>query len=165
MDGWLATIENVSVVILLCASVVLYFSQVVTRYLIGFTFAWAEETIVAMVVWACFIGASIAVRHHAHIRLDLLLRVLPSVVQRPVAIVALLLSIVFVALMFWWGVEFVQFMAFTNNRAESIDIPAYPFYIAVPLGGGLMTIRFIQELWRTLQPDWHPSHEEGEGTP
>lgn len=148
--------EDVAVVALFCVAVILYFSQVVSRYLVGFTFAWAEELIVTMVVWACFIGASIAVRHRAHISVDLLVQKLPPLPQRIAALAALGFCVTFTFLVFWWGVAFVRFMASTGNRAESMDIPAYPLYIAVPLAGALMTIRLLQEVWQVLQPGWTP---------
>lgn len=159
--GWLLdAFEDVAVVVLFVVAVSLYFSQIVSRYLIGFTFPWAEELIVTMVVWACFIGASIAVRRGAHISVDLLIQQLPPVPQRIAALAALGLCIVFTSLMFWWGAAFVRFLARSGNRAESIDIPAYLLYLAVPLGGALMTVRLLQEVWRVLQPGWvlHAHH-------
>lgn len=149
-------VEDVAVVVLFGVAIALYFSQIVTRYLIGFTFEWAEEAIVTMVVWACFIGASIAVRRRAHISVDLLVQRLPPVAHRIAALVATGLCLVFTGLMFWLGIAFVRFLASTGNRAESIDIPAYPLYIAVPLAGALMTIRLLQDGWHILQPGWVP---------
>jgi C4-dicarboxylate transporter, DctQ subunit len=149
--------EDVTVVVLFLAAVLLYFSQVVSRYAFGFTFAWAEEVIVTMVVWACFIGASIATRHHAHISVDLVVNQLPRVPRRIAALAALGLWILFAFLMFWWGAGFVVSVAATGNRAESIDVPAYVLYIAVPLGGALMTIRLLQEVWKVLRPGWTPA--------
>lgn len=156
LGGLLDRFEDVAVVVLFCAAILLYLSQVVSRYLIGFTFEWAEELIVTMVVWACFIGASIAVRRRAHISVDLLVQQLPPLAHRVAALVAIGLCTVFTFLMLWLGIAFVRFMASTGNRAESIDIPAWPLYIAVPLAGALMTIRLLQEAWHILQPGWVP---------
>lgn len=153
---FLDAFEDAAVFLLFGVAVILYFSQVVSRYLFGFTFPWAEELIVTLVVWACFIGASLAVRHKAHISVDLLVRKLPAAPHRIAALAALGISTLFVLLMFVWGVQFVRFMALTGNQAESIDMPAYPLYMAVPLGGALMTIRLLQEVWRVLQPGWAP---------
>ncbi len=150
--------EDVAVVLLFSAAVILYFSQIVSRYVFGFTFAWAEELIVTLVVWACFIGASLAVRHKTHISVDLLVRMLPPVPHRIAALAALGIGMVFTSLVCVWGVQFVRFMALTGNRAESIDMPAYPLYMAVPLGAALMTIRLLQEVWRVVQPGWAPGH-------
>ncbi len=159
-DKWLARFEDTTVAWLLILSVALYFSQVVSRYLFGFTFPWAEELIVTMVVWACFIGASVAVRRRTHIRLDMVVRLLPDRFQRPVALVSYALCIVFTALLFWWSTEFVLFTAGVGTRAESIDIPRYPLYACVPLGMALMTVRFLQQLWMALQPGWVPEHDD-----
>lgn len=153
--------EDVSAVLLFSAAVVLYLSQVVSRYLLGFTFPWAEELIVTMVVWACFIGASIATRQQAHVSVDLLVSRLGPGPRRIATLVALGLWILFAFLMFWWGAGFVRSVAVTGNRAESIDMPAYVLYIAVPLGGALMTIRLLQEAWRALAPDRGPGASHG----
>ena len=152
----LDAVEDIAVVLLFSVAVILYFSQIVSRYVFGFTFAWAEELIVTLVVWACFVGASLAVRHHAHISVDLLVNTLPPVPRRIAALGALGICTVFATLVCVWGVRFVRFMALTGNRAESIDMPAYLLYMAVPLGGALMTIRLLQEIWRVMQPGWTP---------
>lgn len=152
--------EEVAVVLLFSVAVILYFSQIVSRYVFGFTFPWAEELIVTFVVWACFIGASLAVRHKTHISVDLVVNTLPPVPHRIAALVALGICTVFAALVFVWGLQFVRAMALTGNRAESIDMPAYPLYMAVPLGAALMTIRLLQEVWRVMQPGWDPGRSK-----
>src|SRR2546421_4780477 len=65
---------RVAIAICLTAMVVLVFTNVVLRYLFNSGIAISEELSRWMLVWLTFLGAIVALREHAHIGIDTLVK-------------------------------------------------------------------------------------------
>lgn len=110
---------------------------------------WAEEVIVYVVVWAVMIIASQLVRTDAHVRLDLVLRLLPPHAQRWLEIFNCLVAIAFSSGMVWYGQQIVGSALLLDQRSSSdLQFPMWIYYLALPVGGGLMSLRYIIRLLR-----------------
>lgn len=72
----------------LAIMVVLVFGNVVLRYAFGSGLAWAEEVARLMFVWLIFLGAILALRHHAHIGVEMLQQRLSPKTRRACAVVS-----------------------------------------------------------------------------
>src|SRR5258705_11928762 len=70
---------KVTIVVCLAAMVVLVFTNVVLRYLFNSGIATSEELSRWLLVWLTFLGAIVALRQHAHLGVDTLVRALPPV--------------------------------------------------------------------------------------
>ena len=68
---------KVAIAICLAAMVVLVFTNVVMRYLFNSGIATSEELSRWLLVWLTFLGAIVALRQHAHLGVDTLVRALP----------------------------------------------------------------------------------------
>src|ERR1051325_6153230 len=68
---------KVAIVICLAAMVVLVFTNVVLRYIFNSGIATSEELSRWLLVWLTFLGAIVALREHAHLGVDTLVRALP----------------------------------------------------------------------------------------
>jgi TRAP-type C4-dicarboxylate transport system permease small subunit len=68
---------KVAVALCLAAMVVLVFSNVVLRYAFNSGIATSEEVSRWLLVWLTFLGAIVALRQHAHLGVDTLVRALP----------------------------------------------------------------------------------------
>jgi TRAP-type transport system small permease protein len=68
---------KIAVALCLAAMVVLVFSNVVLRYVFNSGIATSEELSRWLLVWLTFLGAIVALRNHAHLGVDTLVRVLP----------------------------------------------------------------------------------------
>jgi TRAP-type C4-dicarboxylate transport system permease small subunit len=71
------TVLKVAVALCLAAMVVLVFSNVVLRYAFNSGIATSEELSRWLLVWLTFLGAVVALRQHAHLGVDTLVRALP----------------------------------------------------------------------------------------
>jgi TRAP-type C4-dicarboxylate transport system permease small subunit len=69
---------KVTIVVCLAAMVVLVFTNVVLRYLFNSGIATSEELSRWLLVWLTFLGAIVALRQHAHLGVDTLVRALPA---------------------------------------------------------------------------------------
>ena len=68
---------KVAIALCLAAMVVLVFSNVVMRYLFNSGIPTSEELSRWLLVWLTFLGAIVALRQHAHLGVDTLVRALP----------------------------------------------------------------------------------------
>src|SRR5438552_17335021 len=73
--------------------VVLVFTNVVLRYLFNSGIATSEELSRWLLVWLTFLGAVVAMREHAHLGVDSLVRMLPAYGKRICFIVSYVLML------------------------------------------------------------------------
>ena len=105
--------------------------------------------IVYIAVWAVMIIASQLVRTDGHVRPDLVLRLLPAGAQRWVEMFNCLVAIAFTFGMVWYGWQVVGTALLLDQRSSSdLQFPIWIYYMALPVGGGLMLVRYIIRLLR-----------------
>ncbi|MDA2915304.1 TRAP transporter small permease [Nitrospinae bacterium AH_259_B05_G02_I21] len=141
LDDWLAALEGWSLVALVSLMVVLAFSQVVLRNLFRLGLPWADIVLRQMVMWASFLGASLATRQGRHIAIDVVSRFLPSGARQWLATAihaaACLISVLLAS------------AAWTFVAAERLGqglllkgLPTWWAQLIIPIGFGLMAFRF-----------------------
>ena len=81
------------IVACLAAMVVLVFTNVVMRYLFNSGIATSEELSRWLLVWLTFLGAIVALRQHAHLGVDSLVRALPPLGKKICFVVSYLLML------------------------------------------------------------------------
>jgi C4-dicarboxylate transporter, DctQ subunit len=107
--------------------------------------------IVYTAVWAVMLVASDLVRTNAHVRPDLVLRLLPPGAQRWVEVFNCLVAIGFTFGMVWYGWEVVDTAVLLDQRSSSdLQFPIWIYYAALPVGGLLMLLRYCVRLLRYL---------------
>jgi C4-dicarboxylate transporter, DctQ subunit len=124
--------------------------QVFGRYIApGASITWAEEVIVYVAVWAVMIVASQLVRMDAHVRPDLVLRLLRPGIQRWFEMFNCLVAIAFTFGMVWYGWTVVGTALMLDQRSSSdLQFPLWIYYLALPTGGALMLGRYLIRLTR-----------------
>lgn len=122
----------------------LVFLQVVLRYVFNYSLSWSEEVARYLIVWFVFIGSSIAVREKAHATMDALVAYLPDQGKKVFSMIANLVSIVFCAFLIWSGSRIVSGVIESGSVTPATGMPMYIPYLALPIGAGLMLIRFLQ---------------------
>lgn len=86
------------------------FVQVVSRYLFGKAIPWTEELTGIAMVWAVYVGASIAVRQRFHIRIMVMVRLLPRPLALTLFVAGDILFLVFCAIMLRFGYEYIALL-------------------------------------------------------
>ena len=122
--------------------------QVIGRYATPeHAISFAEEIIVYLMIWAVMIVSSQLVKRDGHVRPDLVLRILPIQVARWIEVFNCIVAIAFCGGMVWFGASIVQ-TAILIEEASSSDLqfPMWIYYLALPVGTGLMTIRYVAKL-------------------
>jgi C4-dicarboxylate transporter DctQ subunit len=109
-----------------------------------------EITIMAL-IWCTFIGASLGVRENIHIGVDVLVKKFHPKVQKVILILSILLCILFGIIVAVKGFEFAYFISRSKLLSRDLRIPMEIGYLAVPVGGVLLSLRFIEQLVYVLQ--------------
>ncbi|MBM4308303.1 MAG: TRAP transporter small permease [Deltaproteobacteria bacterium] len=130
--------------ILLVAMTLVTFAQVFFRFVIVHSLPWSEEFSRYALVWASFLGASIALKRGLHIGVEAFVTKLSREKRRWIYLLTLMIIILFLLTVIVKGVE----MAFFNMKQSSpaMRIPMGFPYLAIPAGSLLMFIHLLNEL-------------------
>jgi len=143
--------EEVLVIILLALASYLTFQEVILRYVFGTGWGGSYEITIMALIWCTFIGASLGVRENIHIGVDLLVKKFHPNVQKIILILSILLCILFGLIVAVKGFQFAHFISRSKLLSRDLRIPMEIGYLAVPVGGVLLGLRFIEQLVYVLQ--------------
>jgi len=147
----------------LAAAAVLGMIEVLLRYFFTTGIYWAEGALIMLVIYAALVGASVAVRKNMHVRLDVLIARLPPIPRWWAYLLSDALCLFFVLSLWYFGLLYLlQVIGFGDMNAET-ELPEWVHYLAVPLGMGLMSLRYVQEIWARVRVG--PGAEPPTGNP
>ncbi|MET1416007.1 TRAP transporter small permease [Roseibium sp. HPY-6] len=124
---------------LVAAALALVFLIVITnvigRYLFGISLSWGEEVARFLMIFGVFAGAGLALRSGRLVEIDLFVAMLPKRLRKVIRWGSVVVMAAFMALIFWFGIQFVSFGWNKETMATGISrgIP----YLAIPLGAAL----------------------------
>lgn len=136
--------ENLFCSMAILTTALVLFANVALRYLFSASTSWAEEFIKYLMIWITFIGGSVCVREGAHIRMDFLLGKLSKHARIGANRAVYGISAIFCGLLAFYGGQIVLFTLGTGQVSPALKLPMWIVYLAIPLGCGLMSIRFFQ---------------------
>jgi TRAP-type C4-dicarboxylate transport system permease small subunit len=145
-------LEDGLLALMLTGMILLAAAQIVLRNLFSSGISWGEPLLRILVLWLALLGAMAATRDRNHIRIDLLPRVLPRSWYRPMRRLTNAFSAAICGLVAWHGGRFVHF-EWQDGTLLFAAIPIWIFELIIPLGFGVMTLRFL--LQSISDPD-HP---------
>ena len=119
------------------------------RYVLDDALPWAEEADRYLFIWLSFVGASITMRHNAHIAVDILVRSFKPAHRRWAALLSATCVIVFLAVVFRASESVIAVTSL--SRTTATDVPMSWVYLAVPVGCVLMAIETLRIMARTWQ--------------
>jgi C4-dicarboxylate transporter, DctQ subunit len=121
----------------LAAVVSICIVQVIARYAFSASFSWAEEVSATLVLWAVWVGASLAAKSNAHLRLLFLEKKLQPRKRLVLCLVQKVLIIFFAVAMAY--ASKVVLKVNENITLMSLPITVNVMYWSVPVGCVLMT--------------------------
>jgi len=134
-------------VITLCMSVmvVVLTVQVFCRYVLNFSFSWAEQLTRILFVWVTFAGISLASKMQMHLKLGVLSTYAPNQVQKKLPYITDFISIA-VAIFLTYLIARLLYVQVTKWQTfPSIPwLPVWSMYLAGFLGMTGMVVRLIQ---------------------
>ena len=134
--------------ILLAAIVVIVLIQIVGRYVLQIALTWPEELARYALVWLVFVGAAAAAARHQHIVVDTLTELLPERARLPVQGLATIAGLIAVGVLVW--VSQPLFGPASRSTSPATGISSFWIFLALPVGGALLGIFALADLWQVL---------------
>jgi TRAP-type C4-dicarboxylate transport system permease small subunit len=148
IEDWVLTVLVVSMVLLAG-------TQILLRNVFNSGFVWAEPVLAILFFWGAMLGAIVATREDQHIGLDFIAHFVSGVKLRIARFLVLAFAAALCALMAWYSYLMVSENV-GSSAGEVAGIPAWVQQLIMPLGFGVMALRF---LIRAVSPS-RPSQAE-----
>jgi C4-dicarboxylate transporter DctQ subunit len=147
---WLHRLEEWLIAALLAVMTVITFAQVIARYVFNYSFVWALELVTYLFAWLIFLGMAYGVRVGSHIGVDALVKSLGKRGAQVCGALAAALSIAYSVILFIGSWQYVDKMYTIGILAQDLPIEQWIPRTVLPLGFGILILRFSQLLWRIL---------------
>ncbi len=141
IDSIVGAIAAAILVTLLAVMLFMGFTQVVLRNLFSTSILWGDVFLRHVVLWVAFLGAIVATGEKRHITIDALTKVLSDKGKKIAGIITGIASVVVCYFLTDASHRFlVDEIEFGGTLM--LDIPRWIFQLIIPLGFGLMMLRF-----------------------
>jgi C4-dicarboxylate transporter, DctQ subunit len=158
-DNFLGICVSAVLVTLLAVMILMGFTQVMLRNLFSTGIIWADILLRHIVLWIGFLGAIVAAGEKRHITIDALTKALSEKNKKYASVVTGVASVVVSYLLTAASYRFLKDeMEFGGTLI--LDIPIWFFQIIIPVGFGLMTLRFAFLLLENIIGIIKPVHAE-----
>lgn len=141
------TIEELFGKIFFAATTLLVLTGAVTRAA-GYPAIWAVDLAQATFAWTCMLGADIALRRNGHIEIDILVRLLPLVIRRALAMLWLFVIAAFLGVLIFYGTQLT--LLNVERPMGDVDLSYAWVTAALPVGALLMLVSIARKLWGSL---------------
>jgi TRAP-type C4-dicarboxylate transport system permease small subunit len=125
--------------------------DVVRRFVLGFSSVWGEEIARYAFVYLTWIGAAVAVRDRAHIRIDTLQNALPPRGKALLLMLADFFTLAFACFAVWLSLEPVLTSIRFDSVTPGLRVGQAWFLAAVPLGFACVIVRVLQSMRRDMR--------------
>lgn len=152
IKGLAVRIEDGLLVIMLSIMILLATLQILLRNLFDSGLFWADPALRMMVLWLALLGAIVATREERHIRIDLLSHYLNDRGKAIAQSVTDLFSALICSLISWHAGRLV-FIEWQDGSRIFGGLPTWLGELIIPVGFGLMALRFLSSAPLRLRPD------------
>lgn len=119
------------------------------RYVIERSLVWSFEASLALLCYMTFVGAYVALRRGAHLRVDVLVVRLPLPLRGLVFLMCQAIIAAVCIVMIYWGTQ--QTLKFADRTTTVMELPLGYLYVVVPLSGLGMLIECVLQTFRGLR--------------
>jgi TRAP-type C4-dicarboxylate transport system permease small subunit len=135
--------------VLMAATGAMLTYEVIARYFFIKPTIWAAELSQLCLVWGCLLAMAHLLTLRRHITVNAVTALLPEAGQRMCAAIALIVVIVFSAIVAYWGFD-IFYTSFERGRTTGslLNMPIWISEASVPVGFGLLALQGVVELLR-----------------
>lgn len=134
-------VENWVLVAITTAIILFSGIQIVLRNVFESGIAWVPPLLGALVIWVGLLGALIATRNNAHIKINVLTTYLSEKYRCIAFIVSHLFSAIILFILFYYAIEFVKLDLETDAKAFA-SVPVWAVQVILPVTCLLMALRY-----------------------
>ena len=143
LDTAVTNIEEWTLFVIVIVALLSLFANVVLRYGFNYTLAWSEELVRIVIIYSTFVGASVAVKQRAMIRIDAIVQIFPKL-KPGLTIYTNLLMLFFAWMMVNYGYKMTHLQYVTQQKTIIMQIPLVIIYAIMPIMGVMIFIRTFQ---------------------
>ena len=143
LDSFVTNIEEWSLFIIVTIALIALFVNVVLRYGFNYTLAWSEELVRIVIIYSTFIGASVAVKRRAMIKIDAVVQIFPKL-ETALTNYTNILMLIFAGMMMYYGYKMAELQVITHQKTIIMQIPLVYLYAIMPVMGIMVFLRTVQ---------------------
>ena len=151
-------VEIVGVGVLI-SIVAVIFANASSRYLLNYSFSWAEEVVQMAMPWLAMTGVFLSVRRGTVIRIDFFFEKIPDWLQGPVAYFGYSINIAVLAFMAYVSLDFVRL--FGGDVALYVQLPTGVSTSALVFGTAGAAMAYLAEFFREWRQRHHNTSSQG----
>lgn len=158
--AWLLTLTRSLSAICLMASVIINFINIIGRYVFSVSIPWAEEIMLFLMVGCVFTGCCAVAWQNRHIRMDMMISMLPKWLHDLFNLLSELVLIGTAIIVTIFSYPVIAQLAAFDERSEAANFPLVIPQAMVPIGYGLMALLIVIRLLtprRNVAPPAGPS--------
>lgn len=125
-------------ILMFVGMVVLSIVQVVCRYVLKISLSFTEELARFLFIWVTFLGTAMAMKKGQHVKMELLLNVVPPAVRSAIEFAGRVISMGIYLVMIGGGT--VVILKTMDQTSAALNLPMSLVYLAVPVCGALMLL-------------------------
>jgi C4-dicarboxylate transporter DctQ subunit len=144
MSKWLSFLEHTLLILSASTMCIIAFANVVSRYLLGNSFAFTEEITINLFVLLTFVGASVGVKNNSHLGFTLLFDRAALPLKKVLCLFTGLVVVLVFVLLAYYGMAMVQFQMVTGQTTPSLGWQQWVFTLGFPIGCLLCVIRALE---------------------
>ncbi|HZG73573.1 MAG TPA: TRAP transporter small permease [Chondromyces sp.] len=135
--------EEYLLIVLSSFTVILIFTQVFMRYILGDSLTWSEEIARYAFIWMIYLGVSYGVKRNQHLGVDAFTMLFEKKGQVIIGIIANACFLVFSLVITYYGIDIVTRV---TRESAAIQLPLEWVYAAPVVGMILTSIRLVQNI-------------------
>ena len=153
IDLIVGTINQTMAVVGLSLGVLLAFMNVILRYAFDMSLTWAAELTNYLFIWSALFGAAYGFKQGAHISVSLIIEKFPPAVTKGFLMFANLVSIIYLALISYFGYQLVLMLVDFGEMSIDLEIPLWIPHLVLPIAFALAAYRSAEKLVEIYKTD------------
>lgn len=150
LDAGFTRVEEWSLFVIVMAALLSLFANVVLRYGFNYTLAWSEELVRIVIIYSTFIGASVAVKQRAMIRIDAVVQIFPKL-KTGLTFITNILMLAWAGMITFYGYKMTVLQYITHQKTIIMEIPLVIVYAIMPVMGLMVAVRTIQVIVQDMK--------------
>ncbi|MCD4723004.1 MAG: TRAP transporter small permease [Desulfobacula sp.] len=150
LDTIVSNIEEWTLFIIVIVALLSLFANVILRYGFNYTLAWSEELVRIVIIYSTFVGASVAIKQRAMIKIDAVVQIFPRL-KPGLTFYSNILMLVFTGMMVFYGYKMTHLQYMTSQKTIIMQIPLVVIYSIMPVMGVMVFFRTVQVMIQDIQ--------------
>lgn len=142
--------EEAIISLLLIATTLLVFLDVVMRFGFNTGFMWSQELTLHLSAWFVLFGASYGIKVGSHIGMDAFVKLFPTGGQRILTSIACLAALIYCGLVGYGTWDYLSKMKMIGIDLEDLPVPTWIAHSILMIGFVFLSIRLLQVLWAVI---------------